>query len=279
MYMISVWFILGAGKFNAGAGPIQVKGRPRIPTPDVTKEVVDRENRIATNVANMTNQITSGVTLMPHQLSSTYPAYPGEVPFVQVVLSPIQELEGSNSVNNTLHPGQPGTAALAQAVLTPGLGPVSLPMTVSQLTSLGLTKVHSSPLLSRSLQQHNISPVFQHKFSSMPSSPVSETKIKEIVTDEELDNKSNSNSGESISSKDSKESDTNLSNTTASVVSKKDDDLHINGGTELIHLTPKTAPTSITSVNSDDGYRSRKVSATSHQNVPVGPPKRNEVYV
>lgn len=60
-------------------------------------------------------------------------------PLVQVVLSPIQELD-SGSVNNTLHSGQPGTAALAQAILSPGLGPVltpvSLPLAVSQLAAL-----------------------------------------------------------------------------------------------------------------------------------------------
>lgn len=262
---------------------MQSKGRPRIPTPDVTKEVVDRE-RHAVNVAHMTNQLTSGVTLMPHQLSSAYPNYPGsEVPFVQVVLSPIQELEGPNSVNSTLHPGQPGTAALAQAVLTPGLGPVitpvtSLPMTVSQLHTLGLTKVNSSPLLNKGFYQQNTSPIFQHKFSSStPSSPVAHNKITEIATDEEIDNKSSRNSEASVSSK---ESDTNLSNTTASIVSKKEEDgQQLNGGTEFINLTTKTAPTSITSVHSDDGYRSRKVSTASHQNVTVGAPKRGEVYV
>lgn len=249
--------------------------------------MVDRENRIAANVANMTNQITSGVTLMPHHLQSTYPNYPGnEVPFVQVVLSPIQELEGSNSVNNTLHPGQPSTAALAQAVLTPGLGPVitpvSLPMTVSQLTSLGLAQVNGSPLLSRNLNQANSSPTFIHNFApqSKPPSPATPSKITEIVTDEEIDNKSSGNSDASCSSKDSKELETNFTNSTPSAASKKfDEDMQLNGGTEIVNLAPKTAPSSIISVNSDDGYRSRKVSAASHQNVPVGTPKRGEVYV
>ena len=49
-------------------------------------------------------------------------AYQNEVPVLgALVLSPIQELD-SGSVNNTLHAGQPGTTALAQAVLSPGLG-------------------------------------------------------------------------------------------------------------------------------------------------------------
>lgn len=265
-----------------------IKGRPRIPTPDVTKEVVDRENRIAANVANMTNQISPGVTLMPHQLTSTYPSYPGgEVPFVQVVLSPIQELEGNNSVNNTLHPGQPGTAALAQAVLTPGLGPVitpvSLPMTVSQLTSLGLAKVNNnSPLLTR-VVSHNTSPTLGHHIiASKPPSPLP-NKITELYTDDEIEPPNSSRSSEAScdtnTSKRSKDSETNIGNTITSVVSKKADEDSATNTTELIHLAPKASPTSIISMGSDDGYRSRKTSAASHQNVSVGSPKRGEVYV
>lgn len=82
---------------------------------------------------------------------------------MQVVLSPIQELDGTGSVNNTLHANQPGTAALAQAVLSPGLGPVltsppsvSVPMTVSQLTSLGFTSNHASPLLTRTFDHQGV---------------------------------------------------------------------------------------------------------------------------
>lgn len=75
-----------------------------MPTPDVTKEVMDRENRLAMGMQNM------GV-IMAHQ------GYQNEVPVLgALVLSPIQELDGG-SVNNTLHAGAPGTAALARAVL------------------------------------------------------------------------------------------------------------------------------------------------------------------
>lgn len=121
----------GGQKSNGSAVPITLRNRPRIPTPDVTKEVIDRENRIAMGMQNM------GV-IMAHQ------SYQNEVPVLgALVLSPIQELD-SGSVNNTLHAGQPGTTALAQAVLAPGgltpmltAAPVTLsPMGVSQLTSL-----------------------------------------------------------------------------------------------------------------------------------------------
>ncbi|XP_013146486.1 PREDICTED: bestrophin-4 isoform X2 [Papilio polytes] len=126
----------GGQKSNGSAIPITLRNRPRIPTPDVTKEVIDRENRLAVGMQNM------GV-IMAHQ------GYQNEVPVLgALVLSPIQELD-SGSVNNTLHAGQPGTTALAQAVLSPnistGLAPmltaapvvssVTLsPMGVSQLT-------------------------------------------------------------------------------------------------------------------------------------------------
>lgn len=55
-----------------------LRNRPRIPTPDVTKEVTDRENRIAMGMQNM------GV-IMSHQ------GYQNEVPVLgALVLSPIQ---------------------------------------------------------------------------------------------------------------------------------------------------------------------------------------------
>lgn len=62
---------------------MQVKGRPRIPTPDVTKEVVDRENRLAASVQNVQNQMSAELTLMPHQLPTGYGSYPSG-PVVQV---------------------------------------------------------------------------------------------------------------------------------------------------------------------------------------------------
>ncbi|KAG6458544.1 hypothetical protein O3G_MSEX010919 [Manduca sexta] len=133
----------GGQKSNGSAVPITLRNRPRIPTPDVTKEVMDRENRIAMGMQNM------GV-IMAHQ------GYQNEVPVLgALVLSPIQELD-SGSVNNTLHAGQPGTTALAQAVLSPGgltpmltAAPVTLsPMGVSQLTSL-VSSTPSTPRAER----------------------------------------------------------------------------------------------------------------------------------
>lgn len=281
--------ISGTGKLS-GATALPIKNRPRIPTPDVTKEVVDRENRIAASVANMTNQISPGVTIMPHQLNSNHQSYiSGDVPFVQVVLSPIQELDGTGSHNNTLHSGQPGTAALAQAVLSPGLGPVlgtpsvSLPMTVSQFTSLGLGPVTSSPLLARSAQGG--SPKQVHATFMTHSKPPSPNVQREVLTeitqsDEERErNMSSRQSDGSNHSNDSKE--TKLADGSNSPTSSTKKSPEITPSTsesnEFLSLDLNISPTSITSTGSDDGYRSRKVSSTSQNTSST--PKRGEVYV
>nr|XP_015834075.1 PREDICTED: bestrophin homolog 22 isoform X2 [Tribolium castaneum]XP_015834076.1 PREDICTED: bestrophin homolog 22 isoform X2 [Tribolium castaneum] len=249
------------GSRFSGAAPMQVRNRPRIPTPDVTKEVVDRENRMAAaNVANIQNQMSHGITLMPH-LQTAYPTYPsGDGPVVQVVLSPIQELDGSNSVNNTLHPHQPGTAALAQAVLSPGLGPVltttpvSVPMTVSQLTSLGLTSVHNSPLMARNepeAKKTSFISVFEGEKGA--NQPLVLTEL--TPGEEEVQLTSRSSDVSEASSSGSKESKN--STATASM-----------GAVAETSLTP-----------SNDGSRSRKTSVVSQNNVNNNSSKRGEVYV
>ncbi|XP_030385174.1 uncharacterized protein LOC115632250 isoform X2 [Scaptodrosophila lebanonensis] len=94
------------------------KTRPRIPTPEVTKEIG-------------ANTATSAVIMAPQQLSTQ--STPGMYPYTStgsgtnlhqdsgqvlgtLLLSPIKEMDSSSS-NNTLIPGHPTTAALAQAVL------------------------------------------------------------------------------------------------------------------------------------------------------------------
>lgn len=107
-----------------------VRNRPRIPTPDVTKETLTEAScRLG---ATSTLQLGQLGQLMHGQQ---------DMPVVQVVLSPIQELDGNGpgSVNNTLHAGQPGTVALAQAVLAPTLSSAGLgqltPATLGQLVA------------------------------------------------------------------------------------------------------------------------------------------------
>ncbi|RVE50706.1 hypothetical protein evm_004616, partial [Chilo suppressalis] len=110
----------GGGKSNGVAVPITLRNRPRIPTPDVAKEAVLERDRLAMGMQNMGVIMAQG--------------YQSEVPVLgALVLSPIQELD-SGSVNNTLHAGQPGTAALAQAVLAPSVLGGGSPVTLSPAT-------------------------------------------------------------------------------------------------------------------------------------------------
>lgn len=209
----------GTTKMN-GSIPVSLKNRPRIPTPDVTKEVVDREHRLAATLhaaaltgnanisiagGNAPGGVNTGVhgagnggltgvltgvgtalgnnngPLQPTTgalvVNGVHPhaqSYQTELPVVQVVLSPIQELADSptsqhnsgsiNSLGSSNHShhhstgsGGGGTAALAQAVLSPalttaGLGPVTIggtPVIAAAVTStMTLTPVTmTQPLL------------------------------------------------------------------------------------------------------------------------------------
>ena len=102
------------------------KNRPRIPTPDVTKESVEKENRF--NLSLPLNQniqpggsVASGVALLAAQMANTPAMYhqhnSSDVPVMgTLLLSPIKEMD-SNSNHNTLTTYNPATAALAQSVL------------------------------------------------------------------------------------------------------------------------------------------------------------------
>ncbi|XP_034952460.1 uncharacterized protein Best2 isoform X2 [Chelonus insularis] len=126
------------------AVPVSLKNRPRIPTPDVTKEVIDREQKLALSASNAANIGAGvvGVGVVP-----TNGHYPHDISVVQLVLSPIAETEGTPAS------GKGGTAALAQAVLPPTLtsagfaAPVTLtPVTISQLSQLGIGTTVASPM-------------------------------------------------------------------------------------------------------------------------------------
>lgn len=118
--------------------PVSLKNRPRIPTPDVTKEVVDREQRLALSAANAANIGAGVVGVIPANGH-----YSTDLSVVQVVLSPIAETETSPPG------GKSGTAALAQAVLSPTLTSAGLMaplMTMSQLTQLGIVTTAASSI-------------------------------------------------------------------------------------------------------------------------------------
>ncbi|XP_076265029.1 bestrophin 2 isoform X1 [Rhynchophorus ferrugineus] len=301
------------GQKFAGASAMNVKNRPRIPTPDVTKEVIEKENRqtmIPVSNNNVTQQqVSPSVTVMSHQLPA-YPGYPSsDVPVVQVVLSPIQELDGTGSVNNTLHANSPGTAALAQAVLSPTLGPllttpVSVPMTVSQLTQLGINSARNSPLVARAFEVQSVkNPTFIQAFEHpKPISPTQPLTLTELAQDNHQDDDQGTHSGSSGTSDFSHHSKdsigSNASNTTASVTSKRSLEAKHSrdGSTSLIPssskltgnvdadstLTPSaSAPNSLNSLGgpqavAETAPKLRKISAVS-QNATAS--KRGEVYV
>ncbi|XP_059612460.1 bestrophin-3 isoform X2 [Phlebotomus argentipes] len=111
------------------ASNVPLRNRPRIPTPDVTKEVMDRENRLsfAMTPASSNNQtsVASGVAIMAQQLATTpsmySPAMNSDVPvFGTLLLSPIKEQEAA-SVNNSLKTNNIATAALAKSILPSNL--------------------------------------------------------------------------------------------------------------------------------------------------------------
>ncbi|KAL5291896.1 Best2 family protein [Megaselia abdita] len=113
--------------------------RPRIPTPDVSKEGYDKENRINLNFAAATNlngntpsSTASGVAVVAQNLSKQPLVYPTDDKFTSchLLLSPIKESDCSSS-NNTLQPGHPATAALAQACL-PKNFQAAIPTTTSK---------------------------------------------------------------------------------------------------------------------------------------------------
>lgn len=185
----------------------------------------------------------------------------------QVVLSPIQELDGSGSVNNTLHAHSPGTAALAQAVLSPTLGPlltnpVNLPVSVSQLAHLGFHSARSSPIFPRSFEGKDIkNPTFTRAFE--PDKPVTPLTLTELAGGETPDG---GRTPESDVPRPSRDDLTGESD--GAKLSRQESD-----------KGSASSPNSLTSVSSSeaaDSPKRRKLPAVPQ---PEAPPKRGEVYV
>lgn len=113
-----------------------LKNRPRIPTPDVAKDGLDKDNRFSiTSVSAVapittnrtittsptgTTTVASGVALTPQQFQ-TSAGYKNvnnnDMPVLGTIfLSPITEND-PGSVHNSLTPNSPTTNALAKAIL------------------------------------------------------------------------------------------------------------------------------------------------------------------
>ncbi|XP_028896194.2 bestrophin homolog 1 isoform X2 [Zeugodacus cucurbitae] len=96
------------------------KTRPRIPTPDASKELGEKDFN-GTKTVIMAPQLSTQTSMYPY--TSTTNNQDGPV-LGTLLLSPIKEMDSSSS-NNTLIPGHPTTTALAQAVLPANLKDVN----------------------------------------------------------------------------------------------------------------------------------------------------------
>lgn len=123
------------GKINGSAVPVNLKNRPRIPTPDVTKEVMAAEHRLSTS---------SPSPLASNSHFNPPPGYAEMSSGGQLLLTPIQETEGSPPGM-----GSPGTAALAQAVLSPALTSAGIGQMGHSQTAVTLTPVTVSQLVAQ----------------------------------------------------------------------------------------------------------------------------------
>lgn len=112
-----------------------LKNRPRIPTPDVAKDGMDKENRFSISSVSAapispnrtmttspmgTTTVASGVALTPQQFQ-TSAGYKNvnnnDMPVLGTIfLTPITEND-PGSVHNSLTPNSPTTNALAKAIL------------------------------------------------------------------------------------------------------------------------------------------------------------------
>lgn len=126
------------------------RARPRIPTPDVTKDVLNNERERHSFSShpdipkhqNAINSVTGSVGIISQQLATTPSVYPStrtsDVPVVgTLLLTPIKEMD-SSSVNSTLQANHPTTAALAKSVLPATLKTAGIGTGNTALTSITL---------------------------------------------------------------------------------------------------------------------------------------------
>lgn len=137
---------------NGSINKSKPRHRERIPTPDVTKDVLnnERERERNTNPSHhpepipkhQNTSIAGHVGIVSQQLATTPSIYPpmrpSDVPVVgTLLLSPIKEME-SASVNSTLTANHPTTAALAKSVLPATLKTAGIGTGSNALTSITL---------------------------------------------------------------------------------------------------------------------------------------------
>ncbi|CAB0005549.1 unnamed protein product [Nesidiocoris tenuis] len=198
------------GKLNVSAIPPNLRNRPRIPTPDVAKEaaITDKEtnkpifptnnnnNNMITTVANsVVNDfpvVASTVSTLVNQSPSDFP------PIVQVMLSPIQELDGNQSTITSTG----STAALAQAVLSPTLSSAGLSLQpVIQPVCVLNANLPSNAVVSVTMPQQMFNTLLTTTSASSPS-PQHSPKVTELPSDDRNDSACGSSSGSTASNDD-----------------------------------------------------------------------------
>ncbi|XP_058975703.1 uncharacterized protein LOC101900043 isoform X1 [Musca domestica] len=226
------------------------KSRPRIPTPDVTKEPPNIDKDVNANTTNNTTATTNSANtavLMTPQLSTQTTMYPyasttnnnldGQV-LGTLLLSPIKEMDSSSS-NNTLIPGHPQTAALAQAVLPSNLAS-NIPVTTN-ITTLSFPFTVTTSATDTT--------------GTLSILPISSTQIPTITT--------------TASAFDSNEVITTIplslsiqrSPSAVSITELNfNDKLENNGGTALLSLKPLNGGTNISRNNSFNGNLNLNIS-------------------
>lgn len=135
----------GPGKLNVNIPPSVQRSRPRIPTPDVSKEIADKDNKLIFQ-NNNNNHVGNGVVNNAQPPSSTIVLTDASI--MQVLL-PIAEADGNQSTITSTG----STAALAQAVLSPTLKSAGLqavitqPVSVAAVTSAPPTVTLTGPII------------------------------------------------------------------------------------------------------------------------------------
>uniref|UniRef100_A0A069DWF1 Bestrophin homolog n=1 Tax=Panstrongylus megistus TaxID=65343 RepID=A0A069DWF1_9HEMI len=133
----------GPGKLNVSSIPANLKNRPRIPTPDVTKEVTDKDNKLIfphnNNNINNNNMANGSVTQSNPIAQNTFVSaeYPSNAVLQVVTLSTIQEMDGNQSSVTS----SGSTAALAQAVLPPTLTSAGISGVLGQQLAVAVNPV------------------------------------------------------------------------------------------------------------------------------------------
>lgn len=237
------------------------KNRPRIPTPDVTAMRGD---------ANGSAPTTPTTVMQPQP-------YPTDVPVVQVLLTPIQETEGgvvatvgnhhlgNHHLGNHHHLTGAGAKALAQAVLSPGLGPMTLSATPVTFTQPILFTASPSPTPHRPVRS-----------SAPPRTAVTLTEVSSHSGSEEEGSGGGGSGGGSAASTSASRPGTPATPPTMAV-SVATLALPVTGGVTVTAASPTTTTTTTSPPRSAASTVERRKGTAERKT--GAPSKRGEVYV